>query len=260
MFIIKIYFFKKTEEYQFCELILFSQTPERNLPWCFSWKNTFHYKSEEVTCTVDGWMLWACLHTSNFFQAESLFWNVGDSVYYYYTHACMLTPAGKLVCCYLCGHGLTETFILVPGISVAGTGACKSLFQFSAPLLTYSETSAKQKTAVCCFPVCHRRCIASIWLAHCGISSSNVCTLLEIFLLKIIVLFFQFPIHLCCKVHRSFLRSQLHGYLSPDRFSDLLMVVSVFLWGGSSTGLEESLLHLCQTCISIQVFTGEIKD
>lgn len=106
--LLKFIFLKKTEEYQFCELILFSQTPERNLPWCFSWKtNTFNYKSEEVTCTVDGWMLWACLHTSNFFQAESLFWNVGDSVYYYYTHACMLTPAGKLVCCYLCGHGLT---------------------------------------------------------------------------------------------------------------------------------------------------------
>lgn len=112
----------------------------------------------------------------------------------------------------------SETFILVvPGVAVAGTGACKSLLQFSAPLLPYFETSAKQKTAVCYFPVCHRRCIASIWLAHCGISSSNVCTLLEIFLLKIIVLFFQFPIHLCYKVNRSFLRSQLHGYLSPDR-------------------------------------------
>lgn len=155
--------------------------PERGLLWCFSWeRNSFNHKLEEVTCAVDGWMLWAWLSISNIFQGKSPVWNVGDSVYNYYTHAHMLTLAGRWACSYLCVHRITlklSSFI-VPGVAAVGAGARKPWVQFSGPLLTYFETSVGHVTAVCCLPVCRRRCIASILLAHGGISSSRVCALL----------------------------------------------------------------------------------
>lgn len=165
----------------FCEWVIFWQTPGRELLWCFFWmRNTFSHKPEGVTCTVDGWMLWACLCISSFFHMKSHVWDVGDSVCNYYTHAYVLTRAGKLACCYICAHriALKLPSFIVPGGVVAEADACKPKVQFFELLLTYFETSAGHVTAVHRSPGCHKRWIASILLAHCGISSSHACALL----------------------------------------------------------------------------------
>lgn len=110
IFVIKIYFFKKSKVSVLWINSFLTDTRDAAAV-CLLKEEYLDHKHKEVTCSAVRWMLRACLYISNFFRVKSLVWNVGYSVYNCYTRACVLTPAGKPAC-YLCVHRITETFIL----------------------------------------------------------------------------------------------------------------------------------------------------